>query len=125
MNALLPTMKPLFQAFGGEFLIPPEVKKELVDNPLNNRKYSLEAMTVMKSIELGYLKVNHQKVRNDLLKLSNSIFKNNKRYITILHKAECDAIALCLKIDADAFVVDERTTRLLIENPKQLKELKL
>ena len=84
MNSLLPTIKPLYTAFDGEFLIPPEVKKELVDNPLHNKKYSLEAMITLKSIELGYLKVDTQRVREDIQKIANAIFKSRKRYIQIL-----------------------------------------
>ena len=123
MNSLLPTIKSLTEAYGGQFIIPPEVKKELIDNPLHSKKYALEAIITLKSIELGYLKVDSKTIRDDLLKLANSIYQSKSKYMTVVHKAECDALALALKIDAEAYVVDERTTRLLVENPKQLKKL--
>jgi len=94
MNSLLPTIKSLTEAYGGQFIIPPEVKKELIDNPLHSKKYALEAIITLKSIELGYLKVDSRTIRDDLLKLANSIYQSKSKYMTVVHKAECDALAL-------------------------------
>ena len=43
--------------------------------------------------------------------------------MNLLHDAEVSVVALYLQKNADAFVVDEKTTRLLIENPNKLHNI--
>ena len=43
--------------------------------------------------------------------------------MNIVHEAEMSAIALYLEKNADAFVVDERTARLMVENTKRLHNI--
>ena len=58
MKNLLWTLEPLKKEFGGEFYIPYGVKKELIDKPLQGKKYKFEALQVLRLINLGSLKVN-------------------------------------------------------------------
>jgi hypothetical protein len=57
------------------------------------------------------------------LNLANHIYRARNEYLNIVHDADMESLALANAIQADAFVVDERTTRLLIENPKKLCDL--
>ena len=59
----------------------------------------------------------------NLMKLVNSIFSSKGKDISILQKGEVEALALVLKSNASAYVVDERTMRLIIEEPLSLKHL--
>jgi len=130
-NNLLWTLRALKKDFKGKFYIPSSVKKELVDTPMKGRKYKLEAMMISKVIKEGLLNVYDEIKVKRLLELVNSIYTSEKREeaknpggkINILHKGETEALMLAIKLKANAFVVDERTTRLLLEDPEKLKGL--
>lgn len=122
-NDLLWLFKHLKKIYGGEFYIPHSVKLELVDDPLKTKKFKLEAIMVSKVIEEGDLKVHDKLSVEDLLDQVNRIYSVGGKPICILHKAEIEALVLTLRLQADAYVVDERTMRLLIEDPKLLKKI--
>ena len=60
---------------------------------------------------------------NRLLRLSNSIFKIGNEELKLFQRAEVESLALVKTIRADALVVDERTLRMLIEEPYNLRDL--
>ena len=128
MNNLLWLLDPLKEIGKASFFITEQVKRELVDVPLNKTKrYKFEALQVLHYIENGTLEVisndSMQKDTLNLLSISNNCFSAFGHNMTLVHEAEMSAIALYLQKKADAFVVDERTTRLLIENPKKLHHI--
>ncbi len=54
MNNLLGLLEHLKKKSNARFLIPRQVKAELVDNPMNNTKrFMFEAMQVLRIIEKG------------------------------------------------------------------------
>jgi predicted nucleic acid-binding protein len=123
MNNLLWLLEPLKRLSRAEFYITDLVKKELVDTPLNKTKrFKFEALQVLHYIENGTLKVisTDEKQTKKLLSIANSCFQAYGHNMRLIHDAEMSAIALYLQKKADAFVVDEKTTRLLIENPGKL-----
>lgn len=125
-NNLLWILKPLKEKFNGEFFITEEVKKELVDVPLKTKRFKFEAITILDFLTEGKIKLAKEDIskRTDkLLFLANHIFKAKDNWIRIVHRGEVEALALASHLEADAFVVDERTLRLLIENPKRLAKL--
>ena len=111
-----------------EFYITESVKRELVDIPLNmTKRFKFEALQVLHYIENGTLKVIDDKEIKEksakLLSLANSCYNAFGHNMKLIHEAEMSAVALYLKKKADAFVVDERTTRLMVENPKKLHHI--
>jgi len=128
MNNLLWTLEPLKKLAKANFYITEQVKRELVDTPLNKTKrYMFEALQVLHYIENKTLEVidnnNIRMQTSKLLSISNNCFKAFGHNIKIVHEAEISAIALYLQKKADAFVVDEKTARLLIENPDKLHNI--
>lgn len=126
LNNLLDILTPLRAQFGGAFLIPPSVKRELVDRPISSKKFKFEAIQVLRTIESGALQVSDANVHDAALALvdaANRIFRSGTQAIQIIQFAEMEALALAIQQQAAAMVVDERTTRLLVENPKLLHEL--
>lgn len=123
-NNLLWLLKPLKEKYKGHFHITKDVKKELVDMPLEIKRFEFEALQVMHCIDNNILEVIDKKEINDsankLLELANSSFNAFGNNIQIVHRAEMSGIACSLYFNDEAFVVDERTTRTLIENPKKL-----
>lgn len=124
-NNLLWILKPLKKKFKGEFYITQKVKKELIDKPLRSKKFKFEAITILEYIKDGTLKISKQSVypkTEILLNLANSIFKTKNKYLHIVSKGEIEALALASRLKSNALVVDERTTRMLIENPNSLSK---
>ena len=126
LNNLLDILPALRAQFQGTFLIPPSVKRELVDRPIASKKFKFEAIQVLRTIESGALQVSEVNVHNATLALvdcANRIFRSGAQCIQIIQFAEMEALALAVQQQAIAMVVDERTTRLLVENPQLLHEL--
>lgn len=126
-NNMLWLLDPLRRNFGGKFCISKSVKKELVDKPLSSKIFQYEAMQVLELLGKSTLEV----VGNDivlrktkhLLDLANSCFKAKGNWIQLVHFADMEVLSLALFLNAEVVVFDERTTRLLVEDPVQLKEL--
>ena len=120
-NNLIGTLEPLKKQFNGRFLITTSVHQELIENPLNSKRYKLEALMIEDLFKKGILEVyedyNIKKEASDLLDLLNSIFTSKNQNIKILDLAEVESLILAQKIQSEAYVVDERTMRLIVENP--------
>ncbi|MBS3152544.1 hypothetical protein J4230_03995 [Candidatus Woesearchaeota archaeon] len=122
-NDLLWVLKPLKQIFRGEFYIPNSVKFELIDKPFTTKMFKLESIMINKSITEGDFLVNNPLNVDDLLIHINSIYSVKEKILHIVDRGEVEALALVLRVQAAAYVVDERTMRLLIENPYTLRRI--
>ena len=122
-NNLLWILKPLRKQFDGEFFVSESVKKEIIDHPLKSRRFKLEAMQVRNVIEDGDLKVNSDFSMDEIAALVNTMFKARGRAIRIMHDGEIGALVLARNVKSAALVVDERRTRVLVENPESLAEV--
>jgi len=123
-NNLLWILKPLREQFGGRFYIPKSVEKELITRPLETKRFKFEALQVLKSVRDRTIEIiydrNVAKRAVQLLELANTCFKARGSWIRIVHYAEIEALAMAVLMKADAMVVDERTTRLLVEDTQRL-----
>ena len=123
-NNLLGILQPLKKKYGGDFFITKGVQKELIKRPLETKRFKFEALQVLRKIEEKVIEVyeNNQLDAKTLhlLDLANTIFSAKGNNITIIQYAEMHALAAAILNQADAYVVDERTTRQLIEDPKKL-----
>ena len=126
MNHILWVLQPLKKQFNGNFFITESVKKELVDKPLKIKRFKLEAIQSLqqinsKVIEVKYIEGIDEKTK-ELLTIANKCFKYAGNYLTIVQYGEIETLAAALLINADAIVVDEKTTRLLMEDPEKLEK---
>ena len=117
----------LLQKFNNKFLIPEAVKKEIITNPLNTRRFELKAIILDEVIKKGEIKVIKQtkeieKQANEVITLSNNLLKVQGKNIKIVHKGEADAIGALIALKEKNFLIDERTTRHLIEDPEKVQE---
>jgi len=126
-NSLLWTLEPLKKKFNGRFCITEAVKRELVDKPFEIKKFKFEAIQVEKLIETGILEIiDNESIRQQtplILDTANMIFKAYNNYMKIVQFGEMSVVAAARSINADAIVVDEKTTRFLIENPRLLTSI--
>ena len=136
INGLLEELKKLKKIFNGEFIITKEVKKEVVDNPIKIKMYELEALKIQNLIDEGCLNmpdkigITDKEITNLMFKLmnfANTMFIGNRNEIQLIQQGETSCIALSKILNEkkikNVLVVDERTTRMLVEKPENLKEL--
>jgi hypothetical protein len=123
-NNLLNILKPLKQKFKGKFYLPQNVKAELIDKGLNTNRFRFEALRVLKEIREKNLEYSNDpkvpELSGQLDELSNTCFISEEHYIKLLDPGELDVLANAIIYKAEAIVIDERTTRMLIEDPKGL-----
>ncbi len=134
MNGMLPVIEKLKEVFPGEFIMTPNVKKEIIDRPMKIKKYKLEAIQVRDMLERGIFKMSTDFIPQDkldkevkrLIKVTNGVLRTTQtgEKINIIHDGEaaCLAFASLCKCDS-AIVIDERTTRMLTEAPKSLERM--
>ncbi len=137
MNGLLYLLEKLKKDFKGNFLITKEVKEEIIDYPLTIKKFELGALRLKKLYEDGIIShanINKKEVeelrviRDNLIQIANTTFKTRNRYLHILDKGEAAALALSLLMkrrhgEEVPIVIDERTARMLSENPGNLRRI--
>lgn len=127
MNSLLFVISELKKHYDGIFVITPAVKSELIDVPIKIKRFKLESLQVLKLILDGtFNMVSDPKIsamRDKLSDLANNIYSYNKSPIRILHSGELEAISAAVVLKMDTLVIDERTTRVLMESPGSLKKL--
>jgi hypothetical protein len=115
------------QFFEGDFIIPSSVERELIDRPLATKKFRLEALQVLHQIQGGNFKVYHtaktESLTKELLGIANSTFRAKNNWIRIVSHAEVAVLATAIELGSSAVVIDERTMRLLIEEPEKIREI--
>lgn len=126
LNGILWILESLKQKYPSNFYITPTIKWELIDQPLQTKKYKFESIRIMPYIANGTLMiVNNPQITEkteEILALANRTFSSKGQYIKIVHRGEIEGIAACLSLGAKTFVVDERTTRYLIEAPEKIHD---
>jgi len=130
MNNLLHILEKLKKEFNGDFIITKEVKKEIIDRPLEIKRFKLGALRLQEMFKKGIIKhaditqkqVNELRVqRNKLMQLANTTFIARGKPVHLIDKGESAALALSQMLNNAPLVIDERTTRMLSENPDKLK----
>lgn len=115
----------LKKEFGGKFYITPAVKKELIERPLTIKRFEFEALQVIKLFRDGvfeeYKDVPQDRVK-ELIELANTTFTIKNKNMDVIQSGEVESVASALELGA-AVVMDERTLRLFIENPPELRKL--
>ena len=135
MNGLFPELRELKKVFKGYFIIPYEVKYEVIDKPMKIKRFELEALRVQQLLNekvlempeiLGINPEEISKKTKEIFDMANSTFIDSKRTIHLIDSGECAALALSEMLNKknipNLLAVDERTTRSLIEDPEEMRK---
>ena len=125
-NNLMDVLIKLKEESQVDFIVTNEVKKELLDIPIQGKRFKLEAIMLdfyLKKYFKTQTNMNFNNLINSVLSLCNTLFSVNGQYLKLVDRAEVEALVIASSMRADAYVVDERTMRLLVENPMKLHEL--
>jgi predicted nucleic acid-binding protein len=126
MNNMLWLLEQLKSRFGGEFYVTGGVRVELIDRPFESKKYKFEALQIMKYVSKDVIKeVGSDEIKAKaeyLFKLANSCFIASGQPVAIVHFGEIETLAAAILLKAEAVVIDERTTRYIIDNPGRIQQ---
>ncbi len=134
MNGITDLIRKLKSVFNGKFLITSEVKNESIDVPLKIKRFELEALKIRQLLDEGVLELplslgisdaEISQKTSEILEITNSSFVGKEREIKIMDKGESSCFALGKILNErninNIIVIDERTARILVENPDGLK----
>ncbi|MDD5331548.1 MAG: hypothetical protein PHE43_01860 [Candidatus Nanoarchaeia archaeon] len=126
-NDLLWSLSKLKEKFKGQFYIPEGIKEELIIKPLDSKKYKLEAIQVLSEVNKGILEIySNPRVKERAKQIAdraNNLIRARGNWITLVSQNDMECLALAEYLNSDALIVDERTLRLLVEDPKDLVKL--
>jgi len=136
MSGIEELLASLKTEFNGKFIMTESVKYETMDRPMQIKRFELGALKVKNLLDnkifefpnsIGISNEEIKEKTKEILNFANSSFsaKNEFMHIIDLGEASCLALSLILNNEKikNAIVVDERTTRMLVENPANLKKL--
>jgi predicted nucleic acid-binding protein len=126
LNNMLWILGPLKKRYKGEFYITPQIKKEIIDVPFQIKRFKLESLQIQNEINKGVLTVYEEDLTNEidnLTFLANELISAKGTSLKLIDAGEISGLVLTKKINAEAFFVDERTTRLLVESPETLAKI--
>ena len=136
MNGITEIIAKLKENFKGKFLVTQEIKREIVDKPMKIKRFELEALKLKALLDEGVLEmpsslgIKDSEITNQgnkILKIANSTFQGTRRAIHLLDMGETSCLALSRILTQrkikNVIVVDERTTRMLVEKPENLKSI--
>lgn len=125
-NCMIKIIKHLAEMEKIKFIVPESVYDESVLKPLRIRQYELNAVRIKDAVEEGYIKVAKtsqviQKTMQAIEGISEKICTANGKPLKLIQLGETEALALAKEINARVVLVDERTTRMLIEEPQNMR----
>ncbi len=110
----------LKRSFSGSFVIPPCVYEECVARPRQSRANAIYALRLERAVSdevLNVVPLAQPGHAEQILLWANSIYTLEGRPLPILQRGEAECLALALETGVRDVLMDERTTRLLLEDP--------
>lgn len=133
MNSSLHLLRKLKKIFNGKFLITEKVKTETIDYPERIRRFELGALQLRSLFKEGIIelpkfnqkqKEQLRKESEEIMTLANSTFVAKGKNLHLIHEGEATTLALAHILKGPKVIaVDERTIRMMCENPENLRKL--
>ncbi|MEI6850324.1 MAG: hypothetical protein WCK29_04775 [archaeon] len=136
MNGLLYILPELKKNFDGKFIVTSQVRYETVDRPIGIEKFELGAIMVQNLIDegvlddIGTLDITEEQVKEGTKRLmdeANHAMKIKNDWVHLVEEGEMSCLAVSNILDErkieNIIAIDERTTRMLGENPGNLERI--
>ncbi len=136
MNGLLYVLEALKKNFDGKFLITQSVKHEVIDRPMGVMRFELGALKIKELLDKGVLELPSsigiageklQLETRELMDIANHFIQVRGQWVNLVSEAEISCLALSDELSKIGFetliAIDERTTRILCENPSSLERI--
>ncbi len=120
---LLGALIALKQKMKGQLLITQGIIDESITYPITVPKYSFSAVRIQRALDTGVFTVISfkQQTVDRILYLTNNLFYTNKPF-HLVDKGEAEILAAAVDNDLKTLVMDERTTRTIMEAPMETKK---
>ncbi len=110
-----------------DFILPPWVVNEVSLFPRQTKHYKLSALRISDYIGAGVLKEGDlgqrgEEIARRVQQIANNVYFIKHRPLKIIQRGEAEAVALATLTD-HIMLVDERTIRLLLEDPLELRNV--
>ena len=122
------SIRHVLRKFPISFIITDVIEYECIIHPLNlvTKEYALSALRIKDALQKGDLvKAGITPAVaakcDEMLKAANNIFFAQGKPITLVQAGEIEVLALAHEMGIKRIMMDERTTRLLIEAPLKIK----
>lgn len=136
MNGLLYILEELKKNFNGKFIITPQVKYEILERPLGIQRFELGALQIDNLLKNGTLEMSSslgvsdeiiKERTREIMNDANHLVHSGNNWIEIVSDAEISCLALSDELNTkkieSIIAIDERTTRILCENPQSLEKI--
>jgi hypothetical protein len=136
MNSLLDLLGDLKKIFEGNFLITEDIEYEVVTRPIKVKRFELSALRVKQLIKdnvlelpyaYGIRKQEVEKRTQEFMDIANKTFIARGKYLHLIDLGEASCLALSEILSRkgvkNVIAIDERTTRMLCENPENIRKL--
>ena len=136
LNGLLYVLEGLKKSFKGKLLITEQVKYEVIDRPMGISKFELGALRVKALLESGVLEMPESigissslisSRTNEFMTVANKVLVFKGQPVQIVSAGEMSCLALSAELTAkgvdNIISIDERTTRVLCEEPRNLERI--
>ncbi|MEM4389763.1 MAG: hypothetical protein QXG98_03795 [Candidatus Micrarchaeia archaeon] len=124
-SCFLPLLYELKKHMRGAFLITPTVRYESIEHPMKIREHAMAALRLLNAERDGVIQTVTKELkseREEILRITNNLFLINGRPLNLVQAGEAEALALAVETGVRDILIDERTTRMLIEAPLALRE---
>ena len=114
----------LRKKFKGAFIIPPSVEYECVTHPMSMKMHAMHALRLKRAIKDGTIEVVQvpdSKETQELRFLANNLFYASGTPLQLIQAGETEMLALARQVGVQNMLVDERTVRMLAEDPESLR----
>lgn len=121
----LPVLRSLKKAYKDNFYITSAVYQETIDRAMHSLRFRYEGHRLKELVDDNVIKIYPDKMLtgkiNDLMSNVNRTYFAWNRPLNIVQLGEMSAMIAAIEENAEFIALDERTARLLIENPEGLK----
>lgn len=114
----------LKRKFKGKFIIPKSVEYECIDHPMKMKMHALHALRLKRAVKDGAIEVVDMplaKKAQEMQWIANNSFYARGTPIRLLHQGETEMLALAHELGVENLLIDERTTRMLVEDAEALR----
>ncbi|MCR4368667.1 MAG: hypothetical protein NUV67_02045 [archaeon] len=107
------------------FILPASVYYESVERPIKIRRFELNAIRIREAVRGGYLELarttpSMKLTMEKLASATANVCRANGKKIRLIDLGEAETLALMKEVGGDILAIDERTTRMLIEEPQNV-----
>ena len=124
-NCMIKVVRNLAQISGIKFVLPESVYEESVVRPLSIKRYELNAVRIKDAVQDGYISVvrttqSVARAMDEIGEASDRICTAGGKALKLIQRGETEALALANELGVKTVLVDERTTRMLVEEPQNM-----